>query len=141
MSFARGIQQYRQVGAQTARYADPHELVRMLMDGALERVAEAHGAMNAGQVAQRGECVSRAIAILDGLRVSLNRDAGGELADNLDGLYDYMQRRLLEANLRADPAGLDEVSALLREIRGAWVAIPAEARGAPDGDDRNGTLG
>ena len=140
MSFANGINQYRQVGAQTARYADPHELVRMLLDGALARVAEAQAALAAGDVARRGECTSRAIAILDGLRGSLCFETGGELAANLDALYDYMQRSLLEANLHADGKPMEQAVALLREIREAWVAIPLEAR---DGyaQGANGTVG
>lgn len=140
MSFANGINQYRQVGAQTARYADPHELVRMLLDGALARVAEAQAALAAGAVARRGESISRAIAILDGLRGSLSFDNGGELAGNLDALYDYMQRTLMTANLKADAAKMEEVVALLREIRDAWVAIPVEARGGHV-QGANGTLG
>lgn len=140
MSFANGINQYRQVGAQTARYADPHELVRMLLDGALARVAEARAALAAGAVAGRGENVSRAIAILDGLRGSLSPDAGGELAANLDALYDYMQRRLMLGNLHADDGPLEEVTGLLREIREAWVAIPMEARDSHV-QGANGTVG
>ena len=140
MSFANGINQYRQVGAQTAHYADPHELVRMLLDGALSRVAEAEAALTAGEVARRGEKISRAIAILDGLRGSLNFDNGGELATNLDALYDYMQRTLLAANLKADSEKLEEVMALLREIRDAWVAIPMEAR-EDYAQGANGTIG
>ena len=140
MSFANGINQYRQVGAQTARYADPHELVRMLLDGALGRVAEAEAALARGDVAQRGETISRAIAILDGLRGSLSFDNGGELAGNLDALYDYMQRTLTTANLKADAARMEEVKALLREIRDAWVAIPMEARDSHS-QGANGTVG
>lgn len=140
MTFASGINQYRQVGAQTARYADPHELVRMLLDGALSRVAEAEAALARGDVARRGETISRAIAILDGLRGSLSFENGGELAGNLDALYDYMQRTLMTANLKADAARMDEVIALLREIRDAWVAIPMEARDSHV-QGANGTVG
>ncbi len=120
---------YRQVGLHSgASGADPHQLICMLMDGALERIALAKGALQRGDVAARGALVGQAMTIVDGLNGCLDSDAGGELATNLGGLYDYMLRRLLDANRSADPGGLDEVAALLGEIREAWVAIPPPVR-------------
>lgn len=113
--------------------ATPHALVAMLMDGALEKIAIARMHMENAQVAQKGEHVSWAISIIAGLRASLDREQGGEIATNLDALYDYMERRLLEGNLRNDTGMLDEVSGLLRRIKSGWDAIPEELRraGAP----------
>ncbi len=106
--------------------ATPHRLIQMLMEGALEKISLAKGFMERGEIPEKGSHISWAISIIDGLRVSLNKDAGGEIAENLDNLYDYMERRLVEANLHNDVAILDEVTGLLIEIKGAWDAIPAE---------------
>lgn len=130
MAFNRGIAQYQQVGASKAAYADPWELTRMLFDGALERIAQARGAIEHRDIVRKGERIGKAIAIVDGLRGSLDFETGGELAANLDGLYDYVQRRLVTANARSDVAALDEAAALVREIRDGWDAIPAEERDA-----------
>lgn len=130
MAFNRGIAQYQQVGASKAAYADPWELTRMLFDGALERIAQARGAIEHRDIVRKGERIGKAIAIIDGLRGSLDFEAGGELAQNLDGLYDYVQRRLVTANARSDLEALDEAGALIREIRSGWDAIPAEDRDA-----------
>jgi flagellar protein FliS len=108
--------------------ADPHTLILMLMNGALDSMASAKGSMQRGAVDEKGRSLSRAIAIIDGLRASLDRSASAELTDNLDDLYDYMGRRLLHANLRDDAAAVDEVAGLLREIRSAWEAIPPDLR-------------
>lgn len=126
-----GIAQYQQVGNQAASYADPYELTTMLFDGALERIAQARGAMDAGDTARKGERIGKAISILEGLRASLDHAIGGDLATNLDALYDYCQRRLLEANVHSDTGALDEAGRLLREIKQGWDAIPAESRRPP----------
>ncbi len=125
-----GIAQYQQVGTQAASYADPFELTGMLFKGALDRIAQARGAMEQANVAVKGERIGKAIGILDGLRATLNHEVGGDLAANLDALYDYLQRRLLQANLENDVAALDEAARLLREVKDGWDAIPPEARDA-----------
>jgi flagellar secretion chaperone FliS len=116
--------------------ASPHQLVAMLLDGALQRIAEARGAIErieqagdgfaAGEVATKGEAIGKAIAILDSLRVTLDHEQGGELAGNLSGLYDYMTRRLLEANTTKDVKMLAEVAGLVKEINVAWSQVPPE---------------
>lgn len=126
--FPRGIQQYQQVNANSAAYADPHRQVQMLMEGALDRLAGAKGAIQRDEVTLKGDLLSKAIAIIAGLQASLDRGAGGEIASNLADLYDYMQRRLLQANLKSDIEAIDEVAELLRDIKQAWDAIPPEAR-------------
>ena len=123
------VSEYTQVGASTrVMHADPHSLILMLMNGALDSMAAARGSVERGAVEEKGRHLSRAIAIIDGLRASLDRSASAELADNLDDLYDYMGRRLLHANMRDDTAAIDEVAGLLREIKSAWEAIPPELR-------------
>lgn len=127
----RELNQYRQAGHMAeASVANPHRLVQMLFEGALERVAVARGAMEQGNIRVKGEKVSQAIAIIDGLRASLDQGKGADLAEKLDALYEYMNRRLLEGNARNDLDALDEVSRLLREIKSGWDAIPELLRRA-----------
>lgn len=125
---AAQLRQYAQVGLRTAvESASPHRLILMLMDGALARIAAAAGHMQRGDVAGKGQSLSMAIAIVDGLRASLNRTEGGDLAENLDALYVYMSERLLRANLENDADALREVQKLLGDIRAAWVGIEPQA--------------
>ena len=120
----KALQQYQQVSAQTGvAYASPHRLIQMLMEGAFERIAVAKGCIQRQDIPGKGEQIGKAIDIVGGLRDGLNLEAGGELAANLDSLYEYMQRRLMEANLRSDIAILDEVAELRRPVKEAWDAI------------------
>ena len=112
--------------------ASPHQLIKMLLEGALERVATASGAVNRGEMAQAGESIGKAISIIDNLRVSLDQEQGGTIAENLSALYDYMVRRLLEANATRDRDMLAEVSGLLREIKVAWDQVPADLHHASE---------
>ncbi len=104
--------------------ADPHRLVVMMMDGALERIATARGLMQHGGGAEKAQLLHRAVAIIDELRNSLNFKAGGAIATNLDALYEYMCQRIMQANAQNKPEWLDEVSRLLNEIRSAWLQMP-----------------
>ena len=107
--------------------ADPHRLIVMLMDGALSRIAQARGCMDRKATAEKSAHLQRAIAILDELRCSLDLKQG-ELAHNLDRLYDFMGRQLLQAHVEDRSELLDRTGALLQEIRGAWLALPPAAR-------------
>jgi flagellar protein FliS len=95
----------------------------MLMEGGLTRIAQARGAMERQQTAMKGELIGKAIGIIGGLREGLDLQKGGELAANLDSLYQYMVSRLLEANVKNDAAPLDEVAGLLRNVKSGWDAI------------------
>jgi flagellar protein FliS len=110
--------------------ASPHRLVQMLMEGALQKMLAARLAMDQGKTQAKGENISWAISIIDGLRDGLDLEKGGDIAANLDNLYEYMGRRLLEANLHSNIAMLDEVIGLLREIKAAWDAVPAQLQTA-----------
>jgi len=116
---------YSQVGIQTgAMSASPHKLIVMLFDGARTAIARAKFHMEDGEIAAKGNAISKAIDIIDnGLRASLDHKAGGEIAANLEALYDYMSRRLLLANLRNDAALLAEVDGLLEGLASAWAQI------------------
>jgi flagellar protein FliS len=106
--------------------ASPHRLIQMLFEGALERIAQAKGAMQQNQIARKGELIGKAINIVGGLQGSLNDKEGGALATNLDELYDYIIRRLAQANFANDLSILDECGQLLGEIKSAWDAIAPE---------------
>lgn len=128
---AGAIRQYQQVVNQTATVCDnPHRLVTLLLEGAVDRLALAKGHAAQGVIHEKDRHIRSVMAIVDGLRMSLNRKAGGGIAENLDQLYDYMNRRLLEANLKNDPSMMDEVIALLNEIKSGWVAIGSEVNAA-----------
>ena len=103
--------------------ASPHRLIQMLFEGVLERIAQAKGAMQQNQVERKAGLINKAVAIVGGLQGSLVDAGDGELTANLDSLYDYMIRRLLEANIKNDESMLDEVASLVLEIKGAWDAI------------------
>ena len=119
------VEQYNRVGVSSGvESADPHQLIQMLMNGALEKIAIAKGHMERNDISQKGGNISWAISIIDGLRASLNVDDGGEIAQNLDDLYDYMTRRLARANIENNPDLLDEVSSLVRSVKGAWDQMP-----------------
>lgn len=108
--------------------ADPHGLILMLIDGALERIAAARGNMQHRRVPEKCSLIQRALEIVQELRASLDTDAGGEIARNLDSLYDFMARQLVRANAENRVELLDDVVRLLTEIRSAWVAMPADRR-------------
>jgi flagellar protein FliS len=108
--------------------ADPHRLIVMLLDGALERISTARGCIARGDVAEKARLLNRAVSIIGELRASLNLQQGGSIAANLAELYDYMCRQILKANASNSESLLDEVCQLLHDIRGAWLAIPTQAR-------------
>lgn len=129
MNQMTALDQYKAVGVQSGMTdATPHQMITMLLDGALDRIASAKGAIARNEVARKGELLGSAIAIIDGMRASLDYNSGGEIAANLGSLYDYIERRLLEANTSADIAILDEVGGLLKEIKSGWNSIPADVR-------------
>ncbi|MFQ5633815.1 MAG: flagellar export chaperone FliS [Gammaproteobacteria bacterium] len=128
-----GLDHYRSVGAYGAAAAEDRvRLAGNLMDAAIDRVNMARGHIERNEVALKGEALQRAIGIIDGLRASLDHDKGGDLAGNLEALYDYMVRRLVEANLKNDASIASEVSGLMSEIKAGWDAIPADITAAPD---------
>ncbi|BDX19286.1 MAG: flagellar protein FliS [Pseudomonadales bacterium] len=124
MNAYAAMKQYQtvNVNAQVSE-ADPHRLIQMLMEGGLQRIAQAKGAMQHGNVALKGERIGKALGIIGGLRDALNAEKGGELALNLDRLYAFMQDRLTQANLKNDVSMLDEVADLLREVKAGWDGI------------------
>jgi flagellar protein FliS len=119
------FQAYRQVGAATAiDGASPHRLVSMLIDAVIDEVACARGALNRGDIADKGRAIGRAVRVLDeGLKAPLDLQAGGALAQRLSDLYDYLMRRLTMANLRNDDEALQECARLMNTLREGWNGI------------------
>ena len=132
-TLARNAQQfanaYNQVGAETGvSGASPHKLVAMLFDGFMDALAQARGAMRAGNVEAKGRAIGRAVRIVEeGLRCSLDLQAGGQLAQDLSDLYGYLTMRLTLTNVRNDEAGLDEAHRLMQPLREAWLSIADQA--------------
>ena len=124
-SMQRGVNAYAKVGLETSVIsASPHKLIVMLYDGALAAIKSAASHMAAGNIAEKGAAISKALDIINnGLRASLDKKAGGEIASNLDSLYVYMTERLLTANLQNKSSLLDEVQTLLADLRDAWMQI------------------
>jgi flagellar protein FliS len=108
----------------------------MLMDGVLERMAVARACIERGDIAKKAQLLHSCITLIGELRGSLNMEKGGALARNLSDLYDYMARQLLRANVDSNAQFIKEVTSLLSEIRGAWVAIGPEVRAAVTPPDR-----
>ncbi|MEF8729827.1 MAG: flagellar export chaperone FliS [Accumulibacter sp.] len=119
------ISAYRKVGVDAAiEVADPYRLILLLFAGAQAAIGNARAAMQQQQIAAKGEAISKAIDIIgNGLKISLDLEKGGEIAERLDALYDYLVLRLLRANLDNDLAALEEVASLLEEIHSAWREI------------------
>lgn len=114
--------------------ASPHQLIVMLFDGALSALVRARLFISQGDIAAKGEALSKAINIIDnGLKAGLNAEKSPEIAANLSSLYDYMVRRLLQANLRNEVSAIEEVEALLNNIAGAWKQISPQST-APAGE-------
>ena len=133
---------YSQLGIQgEIDGASPHRLIQLMMERTLAKIGLARSQMAAGQVAEKSENISDAVAIINGLQASLNHDADRRMSENFDALYAYMMRRLLEANLHNDVGMLDEVSGLLKELKEAWDAIADEVSAAQEPTEAAATPG
>ncbi|CFQ36631.1 MULTISPECIES: flagellar export chaperone FliS [Yersinia] len=120
-----GSQAYAKVGLESGvMSASPHQLIVMLFDGAQSALVRARILMSQGDIPGKGTALSKAIDIINnGLNAGLDLEKGGEMAENLSALYDYMSRRLLHANLHNDEQAINEVAALLENIADAWRQI------------------
>lgn len=124
MSMNNALDSYKVVGNQTGVVdANPHRLIQMLFEGALDRLNMAKGFIEHDNIEARSIYINKAISIIGGLQSSLNNEAGGEIADNLDSLYDYLMRRLYDANRQNSIEMVEEVLVLLKEIKSGWDAI------------------
>ncbi|KMT56809.1 flagellar export chaperone FliS [Pseudomonas fildesensis] len=126
MNPMRALRQYQKVNSHAqVSEASPHRLVQMLMEGGLDRMAQAKGALSRGDIAQKGLMLGKAIEIISGLRDGLEPEKAEDPASvqRLDALYDYMSNRLVEANQVNDVEMIDEVARLLITVKTGWDAI------------------
>ena len=122
------LRQYQKIGAQAqTSEASPHRLVQMLMEGGLDRIAQAKGAMERNDIPNKGILIGKAIGIVGGLLEGLDLDNQSDSVGELASLYEYMMKRLTEANAKTDPKILDEVADLLRTVKEGWDAIGTPA--------------
>lgn len=113
--------------AQATDEITPHQVITLLLDGAMERIDKAISGLSEGDIDTAADLVQKTIVIVGGLRDSLNIDAGGEIALNLDGLYAYIVERLDTISNESNPiAVLNEVRNLLNEVHEGWVGIASE---------------
>ena len=118
------LAQYKKIDSESAvNGASPHRLIQMLMTGALDRLAQAKAAFENNNTEQKGVLLGKSISIIAGLQGSLDEEKGKDLTGNLDKLYDYMQRRLLEANMKNDMSMVEEVMGLLLKVKSSWDEI------------------
>jgi flagellar protein FliS len=124
-----GLQQYRKIGVHgNLAEASPYQVVQAMLDSLLSRIAEASGHLDRGETVAKGEKIGKALAIIEALMLGLDKERGGELALNLERLYEYASRTLLKAHLENSGDLLKEVSSLLREVKLGWDGIAPVAK-------------
>lgn len=118
------LAQYKKIDNESAvNGASPHRLIQMLMTGALDRLAQSKAAYENNDIEQKGVLLGKSISIIAELQGSLDEEKSKDLVGNLDKLYDYMQRRLLEANIKNDMSMIEEVMGLLLKVKSSWDEI------------------
>jgi flagellar protein FliS len=121
------LQAYKKVSVDSQlSAASPHKVVQMLMAGAIERLVQGKAAMLQGNISVKGERLGKALDIVISLRSCLSMDDGGDIARNLDQLYEFMITQITTANQQNEPKPIDDVIDIIREIKSAWDQIPNE---------------
>lgn len=116
--------QYQSIGVQTSIMdADPHRLIQLLFDGAMQNMSAARGFMERSDVENKNARLNKAIEIIGGLRNFLDKEKGGEVASNLEKLYEYIEYRLFQANMKNSIEYVDECIGLLKQVKTAWDEI------------------
>jgi flagellar protein FliS len=127
MNAIAALAQYGQIKNDTqTTYASPHQLMLMLFDGAIESMSFTIGAIQNNNFELRSKQNSRSITIINGMRECLDMETGGELADNLYSLYQYMTKELFKASFKNDADTIKNIQTMLKDIRGSWEKIPLD---------------
>ena len=127
MNAIAALAQYGQIKNDTqTTYASPHQLMLMLFDGAIEAMSFTIGAIENNNFELRSKQNSRSITIINGMRECLDMETGGELADNLYSLYQYMTKELFKASYKNDAETIQNIQTMLKDIRGSWEKIPLD---------------
>jgi len=127
MNYNDPMQQYHAVSASSVSSDDPVKIIRMLYESALDKLVSARSAIRAGRPGDKAAHIDKVVRIIDSLQMHLDPEQGGQIAVNLDNLYEYMKGRLLTANMNNDEKPLDEVATLLAELNHGWRGINAQA--------------
>lgn len=124
-AYGRGANAYARISVESGvMSASPHQLIVMLFDGAIASIRTARIHLEANNIAEKGKAISKAMDIINnGLLAALDAEKGGEIAERLASLYDYVIRQLLAANLHNDVECLDRAEAILNDIAGAWKEV------------------
>ena len=127
MNALAALSQYGKIKDDTqTMYASPHQLMLMLFDGALEAMSLTIAAIRNKNFELRSKQNTRSITIINGMRECLDMDTGGELADNLYSLYEYMAQELFRASFKNDAETVRNIQTMLKDIRGSWEKIPID---------------
>ena len=123
-----GLDQYAAVrNGEVMEGMSPHRVTQLMLETLATRIAEARGHCERGEIEARGTKIAKGIALIEGLVLSLDLERGGDIAANLQSLYEYLARRLVTANLDNSLETLDEASALVGEIKAGWDGIATAA--------------
>lgn len=127
--YKKGINAYQSVGGRDqATTADPYQLIQMLMNGALQKLAVGKGAIERKDLSTKSESLTKALSIVGALQESLDLNVGGEVAGNMFDLYDYVKRQIIEAMTSSSTDGVDNSLMVMRSLKEGWDSIPVEAR-------------
>ena len=127
MNAIAALSQYGKIKNDTqTSYASPHQLMLMLFDGAIEAMSFTIGAIENNNFELRSKQSTRSITIINGMRECLDMETGGELADNLYSLYQYMAQELFRASFKNDVDTIKNIQTMLKDIRGSWEKIPLD---------------
>jgi len=124
-----GIKAYKSVGVKNdLAVADPHRVIQLLMQGSLESMALAKGAIERKDFVVKSKSISKAMTIIAALQNSLDMDVGGEVSENLWSLYDFMVNHLMQASRESSVAKIDDVIEIMLKIKSAWDQISVADR-------------
>lgn len=127
--YNKGVNAYQRVGGRDqATTADPYQLIQMLMNGALQKLAIGKGAMERKDLEAKSENLTKALSIVGALQEGLDMNVDGEVSGNLFDLYDYVKRQIVEAMTGNNTESVDNCLMVMRSLKEGWDAIPVEAR-------------
>jgi flagellar secretion chaperone FliS len=129
MTYSRMLGQYKRVGVETAGTT---ELVVMCYEKALEMIRSAKRFYEEKEFEKKGKALEKALEVINALQSNLNMEKGGQIATNLQAIYIYLTRRLLEGDIRKDLTAFDEALRILSELKEAWAAIASPSRSKPE---------
>ena len=125
----KAINTYKNVAITSEIYtADPHRVIQLLMQGFMDKIIQAKSAMSRNVCSEKSESLDRALKIINGLLSSIDMEKGGDLSENLKFLYNYMSKRIFDANVKNDTEILDEVYRLMTTVKEGWDLIPQSVK-------------